>query len=147
MENTMLPKLKFRFFLSLSLLLLAACSTVNAKPNPNNPITVKITAGEFYFKSSLTKFAVGQRYRFEVTNKGKVPHEIMLIAPIQPGAMSMDAMDKMAVAHITEEDLQSGVTKSFDYAFTKADAAGKLEFACHVPGHYEAGMKLQISVK
>lgn len=137
-----------RFYLSAILLMaLAACSSASAKQDPNVPVTVKITADEFSFKSSLTTFTVGQKYHFEVINKGNIPHEIMLIQPIQPGMMDMEAMDKLALAHITDEDLKAGTTKTMDYTFTKEDAAGKLEFACHVPGHYEAGMKLAITVQ
>lgn len=143
----MCVKFGYHLFLILSFLALAGCTTVNAKTDPNTPVSVKVTADEFSFKSSLTTFSVGQKYHFEVINKGKVPHEIMVIQPILPGDMGMEAMDEMSLAHITEEDLQPGTTKTIDYTFTKTDAAEKLEFACHVPGHYEAGMKLPISVK
>lgn len=143
----MCAKFGYRFFLILSFLALAACAPVSAKTDPNTPITVKVTADEFSFKSSLTTFTVGQKYHFEVINNGQVPHEIMVIKPIQPGTMDMEMMDGMSLAHITEEDLQPGTTKTVDYTFTKTDAAEKLEFACHVPGHYEAGMKLPIVVK
>lgn len=34
-----------------------------------------------------------------------------------------------------------------EYIFTNPAQAGTLEFACHLPGHYEAGMKLAIVVK
>jgi uncharacterized cupredoxin-like copper-binding protein len=34
-----------------------------------------------------------------------------------------------------------------DYTFTKAYPAGTLEFACHLSGHYEAGMHLPITVQ
>src|SRR5512146_6246 len=142
----MLAKLGRLFFFALLPFVLAACSSVSAKSDPNVPVTVKITADEFSFKSSLTTFKVGQKYHFEIINKGVIPHEIMLVQPIAPGMMDMEAMDKMALAHITDEDLLAGTTKTMDYTFTKADAAGKLEFACHVPGHYEAGMKLSITV-
>ena len=135
------------FFFIVLALALAACSSVGAKSDPNVPVTVQITANEFGFKSSMTTFTVGQKYHFEIINKGVIPHEIMLVKPIQPGMMDMEAMDKLALAHVTDEELTAGVTKTMDYTFTKEDAAEKLEFACHVPGHYEAGMKLAITVK
>lgn len=143
----MLAKLSRLFFFTLMPFVLAACSTVSAKSDPNVPVTVKITADEFSFKSSLTTFKVGQKYHFEIINKGVIPHEIMLVQPIQPGTMDMEAMDKMALAHIEADQLVAGATKTFEYTFTKADAAGKLELACHVPGHYEAGMKIPVMVK
>jgi uncharacterized cupredoxin-like copper-binding protein len=94
----------------------------------------------------MTTFTAGVPYHFEVTNTGSVAHEIMLVKPIPAGTMDMEAMDEMALAHISEEDLSAGTTQSFDYTFTEAAPAGQLEFACHVAGHYEAGMKLPITV-
>jgi len=39
--------------------------------------------------------------------------------------------------------LESGETKSLIWHFTQA---GDLEVACHIPGHYEAGMKSKVTV-
>jgi uncharacterized cupredoxin-like copper-binding protein len=138
-------KLIFRLFLIVLFLGLAACSGGNQ--GASGPVDVKITANEFSFQSSLTTFKVGVPYHFEVTNEGQVAHEIMLVKPIPAGTMDMEAMDAMALAHISEEELTPGTTKSFDYTFTEAAPAGQLEFSCHVPGHYEAGMKLPITVQ
>ena len=129
----------------LFLLVLAACS--GGQTNQNSPVDVTITADDFSFQSSLTTFKVGVPYHFVVTNQGKVAHEIMLVQPIEPGKMDMEAMDKMALAHVEEDDLTPGTTQSFDYTFTEPAPAGQLEFSCHLPGHYEAGMKLPITVE
>jgi len=48
---------------------------------------------------------------------------------------------------IEADELTPGATKSFDYTFNETAPAGTLEFACHIPGHYEAGMNLPITVK
>ena len=138
-------KLIFRLFSILLFVGLAACSS--PKPAANGPVDVKITANEFSFQSSLTTFKVGVPYHFEVTNNGKVAHELMLVKPIPAGTMDMEAMDSMALAHVSDEELLPGTTKSFDYTFTEPAPAGQLEFSCHVPGHYEAGMKLPITVQ
>jgi uncharacterized cupredoxin-like copper-binding protein len=135
----------FGVFIVALVLGLTACSST--KPDTNQLVTVKITANEFGFQSSLTNFKVGVPYHFEVTNTGKVAHEIMLVKPIAAGMMDMEAMDQMALAHIEDADLQPGTTQSFDYTFTEAAPAGQLEFSCHLPGHYEAGMKLPITVQ
>ena len=141
----MVTRFVFRLLPAILLLFASACA---AKPStPSGPVTVDITANEFSFQSSLTTFKVNTPYRFVVTNNGKVAHELMIVQPIQSGMMSMEEMDKMALAHITEEDLQAGATASIDYTFTSPAQAGAIEFACHVPGHYEAGMKLPIEIK
>jgi len=61
--------------------------------------------------------------------------------------MDMEAMDEMALAMIEEDELTPGTTKTLDYTFTEPAVAGDLEFVCHVEGHYEAGMRLPITVK
>jgi uncharacterized cupredoxin-like copper-binding protein len=127
------------------LIFLAACSTAQA--DPNKPVEVKITATDFGFSASQTTFKVGVPYHFVVTNQGKVKHEVMLVKPIEAGMMDMEAMDAMALAHIEEDDLPPGTNQSFDYTFSEAAPTGQLEFSCHLPGHYEAGMKLPITVQ
>jgi len=126
-------------------LLLTACGGAAA------PQEVKITLTDFGIQSSVTEFKVGVPYHFVVTNAGAIPHEIMLMPPLRADqmgmAMDMKKLDEMALVHIGEDQLQAGATASFDYTFTEAAPSGTLEFACHLPGHYEAGMKLGITVK
>ena len=73
----------------------------------------------------------------------------MIMPPLAEDEMAMDMgeLDAMALAMIEASELPTGATASFDYTFTEAASAGVLEFACHTPGHYEAGMKLPITVK
>jgi len=112
---------------------------------------VKITLNEFGIESSMTDFQTGIPYRFVVTNRGAVEHELMLMPPVTSDSMdmpmNMDEMDKTALAMLSASDLPSGATASFDYTFTESAPAGNLELACHTPGHYEMGMKLPITVK
>ena len=125
-------------------LLLTACGGSKTKE-------VKITLREFGIESSITDFQTGVPYRFVVINEGSVEHEIMIMPPVMPDsmgmAMDMGEMDKMALVMIEASDLPAGASASFDYTFTKSAPDGSLEFACHTPGHYEAGMKLPIVVK
>jgi uncharacterized cupredoxin-like copper-binding protein len=111
---------------------------------------VQITVKEFGIESSLTEFQVGVPYHFVVTNAGTVNHEIMIMPPLskdQMGmGMDMSTMDQMALAMISADDLTPGTTKSFDLTFSEPAATGILELACHTPGHYEAKMKLPITV-
>lgn len=113
------------------------------------PKEVKVTLTDFGIESSLTVFRVGARYHFVVTNVGTVSHEIMLMEPMQDKGtgMDMEELDQFALAVIEEDVLTPGVTESFDYIFMEPTPKGHLEFACHVEGHYEAGMHLPITVK
>ena len=108
---------------------------------------VDVTLTDFGIKSSLTTFQTGVPYHFVVTNKGAVVHEFMIVPPQTAGTASSEELDKIAIGHIEESDLQSGVTKTVAVTFTEPFPAGTLEMACHLPGHYEAGMKLPIIVQ
>ena len=109
-------------------------------------VTLGGAAGEFTISASQTTFHVGVPYRFVVTNAGQVPHELMIIPPMPMGQMQMEGMHHMALGLIDEEDLPPGATQTLDITFTAPAPMGTLELACHLPGHYEAGMHLPIAV-
>lgn len=128
-------------------LLLTACSGQETVA----PVEVQVTLTEFGIVSSLTDFEAGVPYRFVVTNAGTVEHEFMIMPPLTEDemgmGMDMGELDQLALAMIEAEDLQPGATASLEFTFTGTAPAGLLEFACHTPGHYEANMKLPITVK
>lgn len=128
---------------------LAACGTTQVAKKIS-PVAVQVKLSEMKIESSLTMFEVGVPYRFSVTNVGNMPHEMMLMPPSMNGGtmstMPMEQLDTMALTHIHDSDLAPGASWSVDYTFTKQNA-GTLELACYLPGHYEAGMREQISVE
>jgi len=141
----MLANKKLVGVLVVAVLFLTACG---AQSNSND---VTVTLTDFGIESSRTSFEVGVPYHFTITNNGAINHEIMIMPPLTEEQMmmnmDMEAMDKMALAMIEEDELTPGATKTLDYTFTEPAPAGTLEFACHVEGHYVAGMKLPITVK
>ena len=141
----MLAMRKLFIVLVVGVLALSACG------GGGNSNTVTITLTDFGIESSRTTFEVGVPYHFVVTNEGQVEHEIMLMAPLTADQMmmnmDMEQMDAMALAHVEAADLPKGATAEFDYTFTEPAPAGTLEFSCHIAGHYEAGMKLAITVQ
>ncbi len=130
-------------------LLVLSISAILSACGPKPPQEVRITVTEFSIESSVTTFKVGQPYHFVVTNEGTIEHELMIAPPLTESEMSMEMhdLDEMALAMIPEEDLQAGATAALDFTFEEVASAGELEFACHIPGHYEAGMKLPIVVE
>ncbi len=108
-------------------------------------VVIPVEVGEWYVELPQTTFKVGVPYRFVVTNKGMVTHELMIMPPVEPSSqMSMEELDKMALAMIEEEDLGPGATASVEVTF---EQPGQLEASCRLPGHYEAGMKQLLTVE
>ncbi len=127
----------------LAAVLLAACS--GGGGGTAGATTVNITLTDFNIASSLTNFKVGVPYHFVVKNSAAVPHELW-IDPVDPNLTPATAKSE-ALAGLGSDVLTAGATQSFDYTFTKAYPAGTYEFACHLPGHYESGMHVGITVQ
>jgi uncharacterized cupredoxin-like copper-binding protein len=125
----------------LTVLLLAACSGTGS----NGTVNVTVSLSEFKIESSITTFKVGVPYHFEITNNGTVTHEFM-IAPVPPQGSGSTSPTPVPLAMVDASQLQPGQTATLDYTFTQTADAGTLEFACHLPGHYEAGMHTPIIV-
>jgi uncharacterized cupredoxin-like copper-binding protein len=125
-------------FGSVSVWALAACSpsSGSAAGSAGGTTTVQVTANNYKFQSSTTSFKENQPYQFEVRNTDTVAHEFL----IMPRGET-DPSKKLA--GVLESDLQPGKTATVSYMFT---TPGNYEFACHIPGHYEAGMVLPITV-
>jgi uncharacterized cupredoxin-like copper-binding protein len=127
----------------LGALLLSACGS-------NNPQKVEVSLTEFGIESSTTTFEAGQRYFFEITNEGVLAHEFAVSEPVGDMGMADHEMGgadhdmSMALLHIGEDKLAPGSTVTIEFTFT--NAADSLELACHLPGHYEAGMFTAITV-
>jgi uncharacterized cupredoxin-like copper-binding protein len=146
--------MKARFLLTGGLLLIlvavAACGTTTTAPGSNatspagQATEVRVTLTDYKINASQTEFTPGVPYRFVVTNSGQTPHEFM-VTPSSVGGGTEEEVDAARLFEI--EDVNPGQTKTGEYTFTKTAAAGVLEFSCHKPGHYEAGMRTDITVK
>ncbi len=143
-----------KLFLLMALIgavLLSACGTNQA--NPNGPVTVKVTLKEFTVESSVEEFKPGVRYHFVLKNEGQVAHEFMIMPVTMDGmgmsnlsGMSMEEKDSMALMMVPQEQLAPGATAQADYTFASIPQ-GNIEIVCTLPGHFEAGMHMPISVK
>lgn len=117
----------------------------------SQPTTVSVTLTEFGIQSSLTEFEAGKTYTFSITNTGALNHEFVLLPAGMP-AMPMEGHDMGhdmagALLHVGEDQLTPGASVTVEYVFDQAAGTGDLEFACHLPGHYEAGMFTPIVVE
>ena len=130
--------------------------------------TITITMYDNYFEPEELVIAAGETVLFVVTNEGKLVHEFN-VASAEMHARHQDEMMMMmdhgvlASDHINEDMmsmtmadgqtmhhnhpnsvlLEPGDTAEIIWTFN-GDA--ELEFACNVPGHYDAGMMGEINI-
>lgn len=87
----------------------------------------------------------GETIRFVIRNSGQVKHEFVLGTEheLLEHYELMKKFPEMEHADPNQITLAPGKTGEVVWQFTKA---GKVDFACLQPGHYEAGMKGAITV-
>ncbi len=102
-----------------------------------NPRIVQIVATpQLRFLPAVVTIQASETITFEVTTMGPVVHEFMV------GPATDVAADKAGTPEITELGMMQ--TRSLTYTFT---GPGPFSFACHAPGHFEAGMTGTIVVQ
>lgn len=102
--------------------------------------TVDVTALDtMRFKPAALAVRSGETVRFVVTNAGKIRHELVIGTPEEQRAheQMMRQMPNMEHEDSNELTLAPGETKTLVWQF---GGPGVVELACHVPGHYRAGM-------
>jgi len=87
----------------------------------------------------------GETVRFVLKNSGKTKHEFVLgsAKDLKEHYEVMKKFPEMEHAEANMVTLAPGQTGEVVWKFTKA---GKVDFACLQPGHYDAGMKGQVMV-
>ena len=97
------------------------------------------------FKPDSIRVKQGETIRFIVRNTGKVKHEMVLgtIKELKEHAGMMRKFPGMAHADPNQVSVDPGMTGELVWQFTKA---GTFDFACLVPGHFEAGMVGKVRV-
>lgn len=129
-----------RLWLALMLLatLLAACGTQAAQPSTS--FSVELSD----FKFTPDKFVVpaGQQITLNLSNKGAVEHEFVIIKKGEQVTIPFNEDDEDKV--YWEHELEPG--KSETVTFTAPSEPGEYEVVCGVEGHLEAGMKGTLTV-
>jgi uncharacterized cupredoxin-like copper-binding protein len=88
----------------------------------------------------------GETVRFVVANSGKVLHEMVLgtTEELKAHAELMKKFPEMEHADANMAHVTPGSKGEIVWQFTQA---GEYQFACLIPGHYEAGMVGKVVVK
>jgi uncharacterized cupredoxin-like copper-binding protein len=107
-------------------------------PLPAGAVVVNATMTEFKVTLSQTSVPAGKPVRFALDNKGAIAHDFVIEkvgavnAPLTSGSNQARA-----------QEVVPGGSAVLDWTFSDA---GEYQIACHVPGHYEAGMVVKITV-
>jgi uncharacterized cupredoxin-like copper-binding protein len=121
-------------------------ANVGSAPDPGSPGFVAgttsaprvvriVASGALRFYPDVVTVNAGETITFEVTAMGMTSHEFM-------GGPAADvAADTAGTPEVA--DIAMMQTKSLTYTFS---GSGPFAFACHAPGHYEAGMAGVINV-
>jgi uncharacterized cupredoxin-like copper-binding protein len=107
-------------------------------------VKVDMTDGMRFNPSSI-EVKQGETVRFIVTNSGKLKHELVLGTEkeLREHYEVMKKNPEMEHADPNMVTLGGGKTGEIVWQFTKA---GKVDFACLQPGHYDAGMTGAVNV-
>ena len=134
------------FVLLLALVaLVGACSAGGAAATPPTRTIDVITTDEMRYEPATYDFAVGDRVLFRVQNTGKLVHEFFVgtAADQTTHETEMQAGHSMH-NHTNSVSVEPGQTQTLELTFARA---GTLEVGCHVPGHWDAGMRGTITVR
>ncbi|MDB5545892.1 MAG: copper resistance protein [Hyphomicrobiales bacterium] len=96
--------------------------------------------GRMFFEPARIDVKIGDEVEFVVRNEGQLAHEFVLGSAIENAshAAMMEVMPDMQHDDPNAVRVTPGNAARLVWRFSKA---GEFEFACLVPGHYEAGMK------
>lgn len=125
---------------------LVACSSAGAAPSIVPTRTIQVTTtDQMRFEPADFEVSVGETVGFIVTNGGQVPHEFY----VGTAEDQIAHEDEMVAGHSMHDHANSvtvdpGKTKTLVLTFARA---GSLEVGCHVPGHWDAGMRGTITVR
>jgi predicted lipoprotein with Yx(FWY)xxD motif len=117
----------------------AAGASPVASPAAMGENEVAVDLSEFHVTPSTLTLQVGQEYTFVVTNSGVLIHELV----IEPAGAADEPLEEgEKVSEI--EDIEPGETDTLTWTF---EEAGTYQLSCHVPGHFESGMHVEITVE
>lgn len=134
----MRKKIIFPLMMILSLLALfvAACAS-QAPASPAGPTEVHVKLSEFRIEMDKTSIPAGP-VKFLFDNAGAITHEVVLEA-----AGADDAPFEANGEESEVEDIESGKSATLEWTI---DEPGQYQLACHIEGHFEAGMVTTFTV-
>jgi Cu+-exporting ATPase len=119
-----------------------AATAADARPVSR---TIQVsTTDTLRFTPDQVSVRAGETVAFEISNPGAVPHEFFLGPAAEQQAHEAD-MSGGAPMHSEpgQVDVPAGKTVRLVHTF---EQPGTVEYGCHIPGHYSAGMRGTLSI-
>jgi uncharacterized cupredoxin-like copper-binding protein len=120
--------------------------------NPKRParvvmVTMRETAdGKMIYEPSTLNVKRGEQIRFILTNAGEIAHEFVL-ASIEDNLKHAELMKKFPEMEHDDPNSKTIQPKKKSEIVWRFNRTGTFEFACLIPGHREAGMIGNVTVK
>lgn len=117
-----------------------------SKPARQVKILMQETANGMIFTPADLSVAKDEQIAFLLENVGQLEHEFVLNTAEgnEEHKREMEEHAEMAHHEPNAEQLEPGEKKTLVWRFTNP---GTFEYACLIPGHYEAGMHGTVTVK
>lgn len=119
----------------------AACGTAAADPGPR---TVHITIHHSAFAPELIHARPGETIRFVLENTDPIDHEF-IVGDERVQRVHEEGIEAHHAPRPGEISVPAQETRVTTYTFPRGTA--RLLFGCHLPGHYDYGMRGTISIR
>ncbi len=127
-----------RIFAIIALAAVSACA-----PAQSGERTVVIDIEHSAFSPQRLEFQQGETVRFIVKNGDPIDHEL-IIGNEQVQEIHEDGTERHHGEKDGEVSIPAGGEAETTYTF---EESGRLIFGCHLPGHYDYGMRGEIRVQ
>lgn len=117
-----------------------------SKPFRVQEITISEKDGAMLYEPAEVNVKLGEQVKFVIHNGGSLKHEFHLASVEQNANHRIEMQKNPEMEHDDPnvQTVQPGKDAIMLWRFSKP---GEFEFACLIPGHYEAGMHGKVVVK
>ena len=152
-----------RFVAGAAIVTLASCggdgTSANPQPSGDGRRVIEVDMTDIAFSIDTLEVSAGESVEFVFANEGAVDHEALFGDPAaqaahhaeMQGGAGHDISEMSGTDHGSGHEESAGAHEitvvpgqSIRVEHTFGEA-GALEIGCHIPGHWEAGMKIDVS--
>jgi len=129
---------------ALGLACLTACGASSAAPSNDGDAKVEVAIAHSTFDLDRTSFEEGETVTFVIRNDDPIDHEF-IIGDAQVHARHEEGKQRHHHGAVPGEiSVPAGTSRRTTFTFSDD---GSVEYACHLPGHYDYGMRGAVAVE